>query len=27
MYWGNHTAPGRRAGTMTTGSVDFGADL
>jgi nicotinamidase-related amidase len=27
MYWGNHTAPGRRAGTMTTGSVDFGADV
>ncbi|MDT4936756.1 MAG: hypothetical protein QOG80_427 [Pseudonocardiales bacterium] len=25
MYWGNHTAPGRRAGTVTTDSVDFGA--
>ena len=24
MYWGNHTAPGRQAGTVTTGSVDFG---
>jgi nicotinamidase-related amidase len=24
LYWGNHTAPGRQAGTVTTGSVDFG---
>jgi nicotinamidase-related amidase len=26
MYWGGHTAPGRQAGTVTTGSVDFGGD-
>jgi nicotinamidase-related amidase len=24
LYWQNHTAPGRRAGTVSTGSVDFG---
>jgi nicotinamidase-related amidase len=24
IYWGNHTAPGRQAGTVTTESVDFG---
>jgi nicotinamidase-related amidase len=24
LYWGNHTAPGRQAGTVTTDSVDFG---
>ena len=24
LYWEDHTAPGRRAGTVTTGSVDFG---
>jgi nicotinamidase-related amidase len=24
LYWGNHTAPGRQAGTVSTGSVDFG---
>lgn len=24
LYWGNHTAPGRRAGTVSTGSVTFG---
>ncbi|MET9023535.1 cysteine hydrolase family protein [Actinopolymorpha sp. NPDC004070] len=24
LYWANHTAPGRRAGTVTTDSVDFG---
>ncbi|MGZ4538750.1 MAG: isochorismatase family protein [Blastococcus sp.] len=23
LYWGNHTAPGRRAGTVTTDSVSF----
>jgi nicotinamidase-related amidase len=23
LYWGNHTAPGRHAGTVSTGSVDF----
>jgi nicotinamidase-related amidase len=25
LYWGNHTAPGRVAGTVTTADVDFGA--
>ncbi len=25
LYWGNHTAPGRTAGTVTTQEVDFGA--
>jgi nicotinamidase-related amidase len=24
LYWQNHTAPGRRAGTVSTGSVSFG---
>jgi nicotinamidase-related amidase len=24
LYWGNHRAPGREAGTVTTGSVSFG---
>jgi nicotinamidase-related amidase len=24
IYWGNHTAPGRTAGTVTTEAVDFG---
>lgn len=24
LYWANHTAPGRQAGTVTTASVDFG---
>ena len=24
LYWGNHTAPGRQAGTVSTGSVSFG---
>jgi nicotinamidase-related amidase len=24
LYWENHTAPGRQAGTVSTGSVDFG---
>ncbi|MGW0226671.1 cysteine hydrolase family protein [Actinopolymorpha singaporensis] len=24
LYWANHTAPGRQAGTVTTDSVDFG---
>src|SRR6266568_8988432 len=24
LYWGDHTAPGRQAGTVTAGSVDFG---
>jgi nicotinamidase-related amidase len=24
LYWQNHTAPGRQAGTVSTGSVDFG---
>jgi nicotinamidase-related amidase len=24
LYWGNHTAPGRLAGTVTTATVDFG---
>ncbi|NYH93075.1 cysteine hydrolase family protein [Actinopolymorpha rutila] len=24
LYWANHTAPGREAGTVTTDSVDFG---
>jgi nicotinamidase-related amidase len=24
LYWGNHTAPGRDAGTVSTGSVSFG---
>ncbi len=24
LYWGNHEAPGRRAGTVSTESVDFG---
>ncbi len=24
LYWKNHTAPGRQAGTVNTGSVDFG---
>jgi nicotinamidase-related amidase len=24
LYWQHHTAPGRRAGTVSTGSVDFG---
>jgi nicotinamidase-related amidase len=24
LYWGNHEAPGRRAGTVSTGEVDFG---
>ena len=24
LYWDNHTAPGRQAGTVSTGSVDFG---
>ncbi|MBA2559673.1 MAG: isochorismatase family protein [Propionibacteriales bacterium] len=24
LYWQNHTAPGRHAGTVTTGSVNFG---
>jgi hypothetical protein len=25
MYWGNHKAPGRVAGTADTADVDFGA--
>jgi hypothetical protein len=25
MYWGNHKAPGRTAGTVETKDVDFGA--
>jgi nicotinamidase-related amidase len=25
LYWGNHRAPGRTAGTLTTDEVDFGA--
>src|SRR6185312_15097291 len=25
LYWGNHTAPGRTAGTVTTKDVEFGA--
>jgi nicotinamidase-related amidase len=24
LYWGNHSAPGRQAGTVTTDAVDFG---
>jgi nicotinamidase-related amidase len=24
LYWQNHTAPGRHAGTVSTGSIDFG---